>query len=75
MFKAIRKLKLKQRLKRFASNTRGNVTLMAGISAIPLVIAGGAAIDYERAINAKTQLQASLDSAVLYASAQNSIRQ
>ncbi len=72
MFKAIRKLKLKQRLKRFASNTRGNVTLMAGISAIPLVIAGGAAIDYERAINAKTQLQASLDSAVLYASAQNS---
>ena len=72
MFKAFRKLKLKERLKRFASNTRGNVTLMAGISAIPLVIAGGAAIDYERAINAKTQLQASLDSAVLYASAQNS---
>jgi Flp pilus assembly protein TadG len=72
MFKAFRKLKLKERLKRFASNTHGNVTLMAGISAIPLVIAGGAAIDYERAINAKTQLQASLDSAVLYASAQNS---
>jgi len=64
--------KFKKLLKRFIANQRGNVTLMVGVAAIPLFIAGGAAIDYERAVNAKTALQASLDSAVLYASTQNS---
>ena len=65
--------KVPESLRRFFSNQRGNVTLMVGISAIPLFIAGGAAIDYERAVNAKTQLQASLDSAVLFASTSNSV--
>ena len=45
----------------------GNITMMAGLSIIPLLVSGGAAIDYERAVNAKTILQASLDSAALYA--------
>ena len=64
--------KLKKLMTRFTANQRGNISLIVGVAAIPLFIAGGAAIDYERAINAKTELQASLDSAVLYASAFNS---
>lgn len=54
-------------VKRFAKLDRGNVSIMAGIAMIPLLLAGGSAIDYERAVNAKTQLLASLDSAALYA--------
>ncbi len=54
-------------LKRFAKVERGNVSIMAGLSIIPLLITGGAAIDYERGVNAGTILQASLDSAALYA--------
>ena len=65
-------LKLRERFKRFGSNQRGNVTLMVSICAVPLLIAGGAAIDYGRAVNAKTHLQAALDTAVLYAATQNS---
>jgi Flp pilus assembly protein TadG len=56
-------------LKRFFKQECGNVSIMFGIAAVPLFLAGGAAIDYERAINAKTMLQASLDSAALYAAA------
>lgn len=51
----------------FAKSERGNITMMAGLSIIPLLVSGGAAIDYERAVNAGTILQASLDSAALYA--------
>jgi Flp pilus assembly protein TadG len=53
--------------KKFFKHQRGNVSIMFGIAAVPMFLAGGAAIDYERAINAKTMLQASLDSAALYA--------
>ena len=59
--------KLLKPLQRFVKSERGNVAMMAGIAAIPLVITGGSAIDYERAVNAKIQLYASLDSAALYA--------
>ncbi len=52
---------------RFAKSERGNVSMMAGLSIIPLLVSGGAAIDYERGVNAGTILQASLDSAALYA--------
>jgi Flp pilus assembly protein TadG len=72
MLNAIKTLKLRKRVKRFASNSRGNVAMMTGLTAIPLIIAGGSAIDYERAINAKTELQASLDAAVLSAATSNS---
>ena len=54
-------------LKRFATSERGSISIMAGIAAIPLLVAGGAAIDFERAVNAKAQLLVSLDSAALYA--------
>ncbi|MDE2383594.1 MAG: pilus assembly protein [Alphaproteobacteria bacterium] len=58
-------------LKSLWADKRGSISMMAGLAAVPMVIAGGAAIDYDRAINAKTELMASLDSAVLYASTQN----
>lgn len=56
-------------LARFAKSERGNVSMMAGLSIIPLLVSGGAAIDYVRGVNAGTILQASLDSAALYAAA------
>ena len=65
-------LKMAQCVRKFATDARGNVSVMAGLAALPLFIAGGAAIDYDRAVNAKTALQVSLDSAVLYAAKQNS---
>ena len=41
--------------------------MMAGLSIIPLLVSGGAAIDYERGVNAGTILQASLDSSAFCA--------
>ena len=64
---SLKKFSLLRRLQTLFKQERGNVSIMFGIAAVPLFLAGGAAIDYERAINAKTMLQASLDSAALYA--------
>jgi Flp pilus assembly protein TadG len=72
MATSVKKTGFMQRLKQLVKSERGNVSIMAGIAAVPLFLAGGAAIDYERAINTKTMLQASLDSAALFA-AQTSI--
>ena len=54
-------------VKGFAKSDRGNLAIMGGIAMIPLMVAGGAAVDYERAVNTKTGLMASLDQAALYA--------
>ncbi|WP_196504126.1 TadE/TadG family type IV pilus assembly protein [Aestuariivirga litoralis] len=43
------------------------MSIILGLSIIPLIVCAGAAVDYERAINARTQLAAALDSATLYA--------
>ena len=59
--------KLLAPLRRFAKSERGNVSMMAGLSIIPLLVAGGAAVDYERAVNTKTGLTMSLDETALYA--------
>ena len=64
---SLKKFGLLRRLQTLFRQDLGNVSVMFGIAAVPLFLAGGAAIDYERAINAKTMLQASLDSAALYA--------
>ena len=55
--------------KKFAKNTKGNVAILFGLSAIPVFLAAGSAIDYARIANAKTNLVASLDSSALYAAA------
>ncbi len=59
--------KFKTVLGRFKRDQRASMSIVAALSAIPLIVAGGAAIDLERAINARTALRASLDSAALYA--------
>jgi len=59
--------KLKSVFGRFKRDQRASMSIVAALSAIPLIVAGGAAIDLERAINARTALRASLDSAALYA--------
>jgi Flp pilus assembly protein TadG len=69
---SFKKLGFVSGLKRFFKHQRGNVSIMFGIAAVPLFLAGGAAIDYERAINAKTMLQASLDAAALFAGTMSS---
>lgn len=60
-------LKMKSALTRFSRNQSGTIAMVAAITAIPMLVAGGAAVDIERAINARTSLQSSLDSAALYA--------
>jgi len=53
--------------RRFARAQGGNLSLILGLSIIPLMLCMGVAVDYERAINARTQLQAALDTGALYA--------
>lgn len=52
-------------LSRLFANGDGNVAIIAGLSAIPLVAAAGVAIDTVRAENLRTSLAAALDGAVL----------
>lgn len=59
--------KVKSVISGFKKDQRGSMSIVAALSAIPLIVAGGAAIDLERALNARTVLRASLDSAALYA--------
>ncbi len=50
---------------RFAGNCAGNVTIITGLAAIPLIAAAGSAIDYLRATNVATIVQAGADAAAL----------
>ena len=54
-------------LKQFADNRRGNVAMMFGLLVIPLVMAGGLAIDMLRKESAKTGIQEAADAALLAA--------
>jgi Flp pilus assembly protein TadG len=53
------------RLRRLAGRREGNIAILFGLSAIPLVIGAGIAIDTVRAYSVKTQLSAALDAAAL----------
>ncbi len=53
------------RLKRFFQNTSGSLTVMSGLVATAVLAGAGAGIDMVRMINAKTELDAAMDSAVL----------
>ena len=50
---------------RFAGANQGNIAVIFAIAAVPIISFVGAAIDYTRANNARTQMQAALDSAAL----------
>jgi hypothetical protein len=54
-------------LRRFGSDSRGNVAVITGIVAIPLFAATGIAVDYVRQVNARTFMQAEADAAALAA--------
>jgi Flp pilus assembly protein TadG len=57
---------------RFRRNTRGNVAIICGMAAIPLVAAVGCVIDYTMATSVRTKLQAGADAATLAAVSVNS---
>lgn len=52
-------------LRRFAGDARGNVALFAAISAIPLIVAAGVAIDVARSSRSQAALQVAVDAAAL----------
>lgn len=52
-------------VKRFFSNRAGNVGLITGLAAIPIVLSAGAAIDMVRANNERTVFKNALDGAAL----------
>jgi Flp pilus assembly protein TadG len=56
----------------FRSNTRGNIAIITGVAALPLVAVIGCVVDYTMATSAKTKLQAGADSATLAAVSVNS---
>lgn len=61
------KSKIVSALKKLLSNESGNAAIVAGMAAIPMLLAMGAAVDFERASNLHTELQSSVDSAALFA--------
>jgi Flp pilus assembly protein TadG len=61
-----------RRLSRLAKAKAGNVSLVFALSAIPLVLAGGGALDMARLISLRTQLQDAADAAALSAITANS---
>ena len=53
------------RLNRLKQDRSGNLAIIAALSAIPLVLAIGIAVDYARASAARSDLQSAVDAAVL----------
>ena len=52
-------------MRAFWKAQQGNVALIFGIAAFPILASVGAAVDYSRAVNARTAMQTALDSAAL----------
>ncbi len=57
----------------FGRENRGNVALMFGLAAIPIILAVGAAVDYSFANRAKTELDQIADAASLSAVSQSAL--
>ncbi len=49
----------------YVADARGNVAIMFAVAAIPILMVAGVAVDFSRALNLRTQLQAATDSAAL----------
>ena len=52
-------------LRRFAANQKGTTAILFALSVVPLLLAGGAAIDYLRYSQTQTRMQAALDTGAL----------
>jgi Flp pilus assembly protein TadG len=57
----------------FGRNDRAAVALVFGVSVVPFMLAAGVALDYSRALDLKTELQAALDAGALAAAASRSL--
>jgi Flp pilus assembly protein TadG len=57
--------RLKQSAARFAGAERGNVAMMFAIALVPMLGFIGAAIDYSRAVSARSAMQAAADATAL----------
>jgi len=53
------------RLRHFLKDTSGNMAIVVAISALPLMMAGGAAVDYGNWVSVEARLQAAVDAAAL----------
>ena len=60
-------------IRRVAANDKGTTAITFALSIVPLLLAGGAAIDYMRYTEAETTLQAALDSGALAVGASSSL--
>jgi len=60
-------------LSRFTGNCAGNITIITGLAAIPLIAAAGLALDYSRGTRVESELQQIADSAALAAAAGQNI--
>jgi Flp pilus assembly protein TadG len=56
---------LRDRLSRFASDTRANVMILMAISLLALATATGVGVDFARGLNFKTALQGAVDAAAI----------
>ena len=61
--------KLQGLVKRFGTCQKGNIAILYALSAVPVFITAGSAVDYIRYLANTTELQAALDSASLAAAA------
>jgi len=52
-------------IRSFISNPLGNVSIILALSLVPIMLAGGVAIDYVRTSQAQAQLQSAVDAAAL----------
>jgi Flp pilus assembly protein TadG len=57
----------------FGKNDRAAVALVFGVSVVPFMLAAGVALDYSRALDLKTEMQAALDAGALAAAASRSL--
>jgi len=60
--------RLGRQLARFAAAKQGNIAVIFAIALVPVLGFVGAALDYSRAVHARTSLQSALDSAALMVS-------
>jgi Flp pilus assembly protein TadG len=56
---------LRHKMVQFVHNRDGNVAILFGLALMPIMATTGAAIDYSRASDARTQLQSAIDSTAL----------
>ena len=54
-----------RQLARFAGAEQGNIAVIFAIALVPVLAFVGAAVDYSRAVQARSSMQAALDSAAL----------